>query len=570
MQSAIPPLMHIKPQSTAPAAPDHLSGLMQWPDEHIRLAAKSQSWITNLKSWLGVGIGMVTAYSGISAPEVASEALVIGYHKYVEQSRASHEHESTESERKGERAGATDLPGILYIESVEYKPNAQTAILSHELPGPNHLFADLNDRVPAPVQAALNEAEASKGATVEEQERSYQAMLQIFQATEDTGLLFRHGRKRECLRHHGWCVLHDVPESVRVRVHVAGPTCTDYSRRNRAAVGVIGKSARPFLTWAFERRQFQEDMLILENVDQFNVQALMELLGHVYRIAARISMSPESLGWPIHRQRQFIVLISKKSGIIGDLKPEQLQQMFCKKRAEQGLRSDMFYVSPEDFVNKQKQVLLEQRLSATFTIEEAAAYPWDILLSGAQHARKLQYEGIVVSKLVTSEVLQDAIKKSPHLSQIVRDLCAENNVTCIFDLDQNVEFGNNPLKAEALPCLISHGLLYSVKAERPLLGVEALIGQGWPLTPVLSHIPIEYYDLFAHVPDVWMLKDSALKDLPANSIHLAVFHSLFLWCLGTLRMPDPAEHHNEGSVPSQPQKRRRIRGKRGTTESSMP
>ena len=58
----------------------------------------------------------------------------------------------------------------------------------------------------------------------------------------------------------------------------------------------------------FERRSRREHLVITECTEDFPVELLIELLGHVYKIESFI-LGPEMLGWWVTRRRRFCVLV---------------------------------------------------------------------------------------------------------------------------------------------------------------------------------------------------------------------------------------------------------------------
>jgi hypothetical protein len=86
-------------------------------------------------------------------------------------------------------------------------------------------------------------------------------------------------------------------------LHVAGTTCTDWSRRGQRA-GLAGKSTRPFYIWVHERLRRREHIIIQECTEDFPESLLHEALGQYYEIYT-ILLGPDDLGWPVRRPRKY-------------------------------------------------------------------------------------------------------------------------------------------------------------------------------------------------------------------------------------------------------------------------
>eukprot|EP00971_Amphidinium_carterae_P151281 2999193-Amphidinium_carterae.1 len=195
--------------------------LMTWPCSDFDAAAHAGvPMLQNLAKWLQRGVSLSTSYSGIGAAEITAEMLQAG------------------AESRG-LLDADRMKGFYFVEAVDNKPAARAALLrkSRKGFGPHHVFGDINERVPADFKTMLDGIGHDVNA-VEEKQRVFDDMKTLFKAAEETGRLFRKGRKRYCFRHCKQCLLFDERESAdanagsQLRVHIAGATCKDYSRRN--------------------------------------------------------------------------------------------------------------------------------------------------------------------------------------------------------------------------------------------------------------------------------------------------------------------------------------------------
>ena len=102
-----------------------------------------------------------------------------------------------------------------------------------------------------------------------------------------------------CLRHGAMC------EAKRAHVHAAGVPCQDHSSMGKRR-GLKGGNNVVFYAWARQRRQLQEPILVVENVEAFGDTETMSILGDLYEWE-RVLISPHELGRRSRRKRQFLV-----------------------------------------------------------------------------------------------------------------------------------------------------------------------------------------------------------------------------------------------------------------------
>ena len=360
----------LKPLDCANVAPDSLRELMRWP--RTNLQATSQSifpLIRNVAEWLSRGIGLITSYSGIGCPELASIILQRGV---TEMEHGIH------SDAEAGRPGPSD-PGFIMIESCEHKKTVQTVLLQHDLHGPAHLFEDINSQVPPGVAAVLDRIEAQKSMSPKQKVEAFVAMKKVLFEVESTGRLFRKGRSRYCLRHRCLCQLADIPQDVAqhgVVIHIAGLTCVDFSKRKIGAKGMRGPSGCAFLCWAFQRRAVGESIIIIENVPSFDTECLMSILGSIYHLKAQFVLGPEALGWWVSRPRKFLILVHKQAQLVSEMDPSTLQSLFLRKRPLSGPRGDMFFAAPTKYINAEKARRLGKKGVMMLTESEIEKVNW--------------------------------------------------------------------------------------------------------------------------------------------------------------------------------------------------
>lgn len=107
-----------------------------------------------------------------------------------------------------------------------------------------------------------------------------------------------------------WCVKHGKTCSVQDKiadVHVAGTTCCAFSAIGDGQ-GESAMSHAHFLVWCGQRAVLQEPIIIQENVVAFPREALMLMLP-MYEWVFGV-LDPVQLGWPIRRERQFMMRLT--------------------------------------------------------------------------------------------------------------------------------------------------------------------------------------------------------------------------------------------------------------------
>ena len=113
-------------------------------------------------------------------------------------------------------------------------------------------------------------------------------------------------RKAWCLTHHRQCSLRTAC------THVAGTSCTDFSAIGKGE-GEKGATYIHFLIWVAHRKSLQEPVVVQENVTNFPRDTLQRLLPE-YEWTFGV-VSPDCLGWPIRRDRQWCVHGAKSFSI---------------------------------------------------------------------------------------------------------------------------------------------------------------------------------------------------------------------------------------------------------------
>ena len=109
----------------------------------------------------------------------------------------------------------------------------------------------------------------------------------------------------------GPCLIHGrCCQMTSATFHVAGTPCVDYSNMG-ARRKANGPTNLAFLVWAGLRRLLRETFIIHENVPQFPVSILEQMLGDLYIWHTAIT-TPAMHGWPVERRRRISIGILRE------------------------------------------------------------------------------------------------------------------------------------------------------------------------------------------------------------------------------------------------------------------
>lgn len=494
-------------------APATLQGMMQWP---LRMFDRMQGALggvlddgarDRVRDLLQEGVSVSTAYSGVGAPEIA---LSLAFKGALDSGWAP-----------------SQAAGFSFTQAVDIKQHAQTILLDHSEPS-NHVFADLNDRLPRRLREVLDgleSVEVDADDDLMNRTAAFEDMINVLIQMEPD--LFKNHPKAFCAKHSRSCCFSETA-SAKLRVHIAGLTCKDFSRRKRGRKFQFGTSGRPMLIWAFERRHSKEDIILVENTQDFDMALLERVLGELYEMFTFVA-GPEDLGWWSSRHRRFIVMVLKSDEIKSCATPDQFLKIFGALRPEDAdcPRGDMFFAAPADYLDKLKKDKCMRRMGS-----EAFADTrwWSDIVAPAQSTRLALYQRVLLDKVFGNGVAQGMIDVGGDPAKVCKTVCKQRNLRVVCDLDQHPNFCGMQTKG-ALPTLISHGSLYSFRMQRELSGMEWFAAQGFPVWD-LGPYPMPWGDA------VWQLPEHKLKDLAGNSMHLEVMASLIFWVLATtVRMP---------------------------------
>ena len=115
-----------------------------------------------------------------------------------------------------------------------------------------------------------------------------------------------------CTKHGGQCsreikANHEsAPEGATVLTALTGGSpCIDYTTMGNQQMSA-GSTAIHLLILLRMVLEWKPDLFIHENVIQFPMAMIMECLKEIYTFDS-VVLTPESLGFPIHRRRQYLL-----------------------------------------------------------------------------------------------------------------------------------------------------------------------------------------------------------------------------------------------------------------------
>lgn len=503
------PLAPAARQPTPRSMQSSLLELLEWPDrvlEDVRHKAKPDD-LERLIGRFEQGLRLSSAYSGIDAPALACCFLEECFQRQNLISDGKH---------------------IFLDEACEIKPTAQIVLCNAGPPHRNaHVFHDINLFLTHEVLDKLDSITENYGSDESERRDSFRKMQEVLLEAGEAA--FSGKARAECVLHEDSCSTrrhdHIVSERPRPHIHFAGTVCRDFSRVNQNRMGFFGPSGRPLLVWMARRRYCKEDAVIQECVRDFDIGIFHAWLSDLYDIDV-ILVDPTELGWPVTRHRKFCIL-RLKEGKFAHMTGDWLDflEIFGKTTLpEEG--GDIFFAEPMTNVESCMQQIAQGMAMAPDNNDGAADEPSsssrtrlsDVASSGAVVRRELYIREFLSREL--------SIPKS-ELETMERNVChalAKNaKRTCIVDLEHNPGFAKLP-KTTNLPCLLSHGLLWSMKQGRIMLGNESFLPQGISLQGLGRYKPQWGQQILG-------MTERQKKDLSGNSINLHVIGAIITYML---------------------------------------
>lgn len=417
-------------------APASLQELLQWPcrvlvalkgvSENACGVAADEVDFNRLAMSFQRGVFISTSYSGLGAAELSLQFL-------QQQLRANGDLNA-------------DALGVVNTQACDVKPSAQQVLLNSGSASANHIFADLNDKVPSTARAVLDKYEALAAATddVSQKAQAFQDMRDFLLSLESENALFPARRKAHCVKHGRRCLLRD-PDCPSQRpgaltIEIAGTICKDVSQMHRGRVVVVGPSGRILLIWLMERRHRREQIILAECTPQFPEAILREMLGMLYQVHSHVC-GPEDLGWWVRRRWRFTLMVLRQEfgGKFSFASSwGSFQRIFYKSPSKDSLKCDSFFAAPKACVDHVLRCKA-RRLGINVADEGQGPPPsWDEVLLASQQSmwRDLQIRALLHKKFGVSEEEILALDPSEFKS-LLNKLCRQFDMRAVWNLEMN-------------------------------------------------------------------------------------------------------------------------------------
>ena len=235
-----------------------------------------------------------------------------------------------------------------------------------------HVFGDLNDQLPKQVQKKLDVLMPSSSCSKADREKAMQSVADAVATAAPRAL--HQKAKAFCYVHHSFCHLHPQSEvlghdelddersadHLSLSVNAAGHSCVAWSPRGSRA-GQGHASSRPFAIWTAERRELREGLVIAECSSWFPPALLQDAVPG--RQMLTFFVSPDMLGWPVHRSRVLNFLLdASKWQWVGPTDQEGYQALFQEVFSRHSrCDGDVFFSAPQSALQDYYKELLGTR-----------------------------------------------------------------------------------------------------------------------------------------------------------------------------------------------------------------
>lgn len=473
-----------------------LKDLLLWPSRVVeQLLADSTMGQRLLKNVQG-GLAVRTFYSGIDTPSICLNYIVEAL----------------------KICGQDIGKGVHVVHGADIKTACQQIMLNSEN-GPEHVFANIHERLPAKLAhtlasleeryVQLKELKKSKdsrapSAVAEIGEGIVQQVMAVMRSLElhkaeifseiATSWCQRHGQECPCCRNKT-----GKSEDFGLSIVIAGSTCVAWS-----AAGLRMKFMHPsfatFVAMMVEIRATGPDLFVHECTTEFPAELLEVMLGQMYTVTVFPELDPRQLGWPMHRLRQYVVC-HKKSSVYMTGTVDGFYKMFARKL---GCTGDVFYVAPPEDILKLGQELARKRKMAM--PQGAKEVDFNMMLTGCQQSRINDYD-----------------KQKP-----------DDKVSWFADLNYNDQCGPRP--SENIPVLLTHHMIWSWQAQRPNVPKEGYLMQGLPVYEVDG---VPFRNPFAAYLDDGTLKPADVDTTSGNGMTFIVVGTLLAYVLSSTERVSP-------------------------------
>ena len=247
----------------------------------------------------------------------------------------------------------------------------------------------------------------------------------------------------------------------------------------------LGPTVEPFLIWAWERLNGNEDLVVVENVMLFDDMTLAKLMSPRFDVVC-LKVCPTLLGLPIQRQRKYMLLVSKKLKWLPSVTAMGYQKAFEKLFARGiGMHGDQMMRAPEAEV---REIIQKMATAQGLPLHRQSQKEWSyfLVMTGASRAAVEKHE--------------TAIMEAGHA----------RTASLVVNLANNPEFiGARP--NGLVPAVLRSSKLWSFAKKRGVLPSELLEMQGYNI----------HGDRPSAISDVLKdLTEPQVRELAGNGMHV--------------------------------------------------
>jgi hypothetical protein len=270
--------------------------------------------------------------------------------------------------------------------------------------------------------------------------------------------------------------------------------------------GTSGQSMPVLVVCILEFKCRGFDFFFTECTPRFLKSLLCSLLGDEWHVES-VVCSPHEMGKPVRRNRFYSFCYdASKWHFFGT--PGNFRELFCKKSLR--LTCDVFFEAPPDQVEAGlKKVVSESMVEA---VKGQPATFADCFSLG----QRRNLEGFRARR--TSKIEDGQLDKdTPWVCDIAHNPLAR------------------PRCGVVMPCLITHGIMYNVIRERPLLPEEHLSVMGVPVWPGMRTMqtPLSKQKVTYESPlDLTLFNSSKIKRFAGNGMDFLALGAWVAYCFG--------------------------------------
>ncbi len=398
-----------------------------------------------LQQMISHGFVVSSDYSGKQTPEHLLQYMFVSW-------RAAELHQ-------------LDAPLVFY-RCCECQPACQKILVAEDTRLSEHVFPDIQARVPPQHREALRQLEPTSRADPRDR-ASVATARACYQRVAD--YLLRHWDEcfnaesvSSCLVHPGQlCRVnrgridsdsHDHPQP---SLHIAGAVCSPWSLCG-SRLGLADPITKVWHIWSVERSAADEDFVVLEQAPEFPLDVLGSVLAPTHDVRAVI-FGPEQCGWPINRDRTYAWCCNRRTMVwVGPEDPGSLRADFSALfRVRCQLDADVFVLDDEAAVRQQLAQLAKAR---------------KVFLNSS----------IPVRDINVRDLLSPSGKErfDGYAAQFQQGRACSMSGAFVCDLSQNPAL--RPRSGPWLPTLLKNSQLYSFSQRHLFTPLELLQAHGWP------------------------------------------------------------------------------------------